>query len=80
MISDLTGKQIIRSDHKEISCLGTAYLAGLSSDVWSDLKQIEKLNKIDKVFNPKDSWNQYRKIFFNWERAVQRCLNWENNQ
>jgi len=60
-----------------MSSLGAAFLAGLAVGIWKDTQDISSLRVSEKVFHPRDNWNNhYRHVFANWERAVQRCLLW----
>ncbi len=77
LIADLTGKEVERAVHRDMSSLGTAFLAGLAIGFWKDTHDISKLRVSEKVFYPKENWNNhYKYIFANWERAVGRCLRW----
>lgn len=77
LIADLTGKEVERALNRDMSSLGTAFLAGLAIGFWKDSQEISKLRISEKVFHPRDNWNNhYKYLFSDWERAVGRCLSW----
>ena len=69
-IADLTATNISRDRHREMSCRGAAFLAGLSVKFWTDLDQLKSFSKPERTFVPgKSSLDQ----FLLWEKAVKRC-------
>ncbi len=71
------GKKVERATYRDMSSLGAAFMAGLAIGFWTDIKHISSLRQVDRVFLPRDNWNNnYRNKFENWERALRRCLHW----
>jgi glycerol kinase len=76
--ADLLGLPVERPTILETTALGAAFLAGLSAGVWSDLKELSHLRRIDKVFTPKMPKQIRLQLRLDWERAVRRALDWTN--
>lgn len=77
--SDLLRIEIQRPKMVETTALGAAYLAGLSSGVWSDIKDIEKIWHCDRVFKPEMDPEQAKAYHTCWKRAVSRAQHWTTN-
>lgn len=81
LIADLTGRPIERSKHRDMSCLGVAFLAGLGFGIWKTKDELIKLHQNNQLFIPRNNWDSYLKeIFGCWERAAQRCLHWYSDK
>jgi glycerol kinase len=74
--ADLLGVPVHRPAVLETTALGAAYLAGLASGFWSDIKELEQHRKADTVFEPKADKKQMEKQQDNWREAVERSRNW----
>lgn len=74
--SDIINVPVIRPVCTESTALGAAYLAGLSSGFWTDLKEIEGLKKIDKVFNPTMTDEERENKIKGWKKAVKYSFSW----
>ncbi|KAG1667293.1 putative glycerol kinase 5 [Nymphon striatum] len=79
LIADLTLTTLEKPECKQLSCLGVAFMAGVSQGIWSDYNEMKKLSKNEKVYEPNDTWAKYRYIFYNWERAIRRLGRWYKN-
>ncbi|KAI1296505.1 putative glycerol kinase 5 [Halotydeus destructor] len=74
-IADLSGKRVYRNEHREMSSLGAAVLAGLSVGMWKDKNELKSLRKGDRIFEPDvDNFIIYKESFERWKKAVERCL------
>jgi glycerol kinase len=64
-----------RSQCKETTALGVAYMAGLKAGLWQNMEELEALCQTGDVFLPKDpeGASQQKQI---WQRAVSRSLHW----
>ncbi|AWP04365.1 putative glycerol kinase 5 [Scophthalmus maximus] len=84
LTADLFGRKVARLQHREMSCLGAAFVAGLRAGFWRTREELKKLQSTDKVFLPKvvdrddsGSWNrEYTPVLQSWERALRRSMNW----
>ncbi len=66
---------VIRSSNKESTAMGAAYLAGLASDVWGSLEEIQNLWKGDDPFLPDFNNPLSEKLYENWLEAVSKSKN-----
>ena len=74
--ADILGKTVIRPVVQETTALGAAYLAGLAVGYWESLEEIGELWKVEKVFEPKMSEKDRKKLYKGWKEAVKRALGW----
>jgi glycerol kinase len=75
--ADILGVKIERPECIETTALGAAYLAGLSTGVYSSLDEIKQNRKTAKVYEPSkdDAWREDKMAV--WKKAVTRSLNWK---
>jgi glycerol kinase len=64
---------VVRPEVTETTALGAAYLAGLSTGVYSDLGQLSKLWRIERRFMPTLSRAKAEEAMGRWELAVRRA-------
>ncbi|GAB6019812.1 Putative glycerol kinase 5, variant 2 [Chamberlinius hualienensis] len=76
LIADLTGKTVDRSSHADMSCLGVALFSGLAAGVWKDEAELKSLRNSERIFKPKPLSAELQFSLSEWNRAVQRCLDW----
>jgi len=74
--ADILGVPVIRPQVVETTALGAAFLAGLASGFWSDLSEIEKVWKSDRVFQPAMPADQVAGRRKRWNDALSRCRQW----
>ena len=72
--ADLLGIPVIRPAVIETTALGAGYLAGLHCGMFSDLNELEKNWKIDRVFEAKISRDEAHHRMMSWERAVRQTV------
>ncbi len=70
---------VIRPKQTETTALGAAYLAGLASGYWQDMKQIKKQWKKENSFTPKIPTNQMIEKIDRWNMALEKAKKWEKN-
>lgn len=68
-LSDITGKQVVKSESSECSVLGAIYLAGMAMGVF-DMKQIKTLSKQNVPFKPTITKAKRDMLQNNWEKAA----------
>lgn len=73
--SDMNRSNVIRPKSIETTAMGAAYMAGLAVGYWTSLEEIQKIWKEDRIFSPKMSENNSKKMYKGWIDAVVRCLN-----
>ncbi|XP_061833691.2 glycerol kinase 5 isoform X2 [Nerophis lumbriciformis] len=76
LTADLFGRKVARCQHREMSCLGAAFVAGLAVGYWKTREELKKLHSAGDVFCPKGAASQYTPILQSWERALRRSMYW----
>jgi glycerol kinase len=71
--ADLLGIPVVRPEVTETTALGAAYLAGLSTGVYSDMAQLTKLWKVERRFLPTMERPQAEEAMARWAQAVRRA-------
>jgi len=74
--SDIMGVPVNRPVCVETTALGAAYLAGLGVGFWKDAQTLAKSWKSDRVFEPKMSAEERKKLLDGWNKAVEKTLGW----
>ena len=75
--ADILNIDVHRAKILESTALGAAYLAGLAVNYWS-LDDIQQNKQSDKIFTPSMQEAERNKLLKRWQKAVQRCKNWED--
>lgn len=73
--ADILGCPVMRSLSSDVSALGAAHLAGLTTKLWASEDEITKLPRAMDTFNPHFSQEQRESLYSGWQHAVQRTLN-----
>lgn len=68
--SDILNCNILRPKNLETTALGAAYLAGLATGVYKDMKEVSKMREIEKIFVPSRTLTNVNKIYNGWKQAV----------
>jgi glycerol kinase len=71
--SDILGKPVMRPAIIESTSLGAAYLAGLKAGFWSDIDEILKLKKVDRIFEPSMTADIREKYLKGWQKALRQA-------
>lgn len=71
--SNYLDTKVVRPQQIETTAIGAAYLAGLGIGIWKDLKEIQKIWKIDETFTPKLSKKQILERQKKWIKAVKKA-------
>lgn len=74
--ADISDRQVIRPRIRETTALGAAYLAGLACGIWKDTNEIAAQWTLDRRFCPAMPEERRYELLNNWDRAVERSLNW----
>ena len=72
-LADACRLPVERSANYNITLAGAAYLAGLSTNVWSSLDELSNLAADYERFTPR---NDMEKDFAKWQEAVKRSHSW----
>ena len=68
--SDILNCNILRPKNLETTALGAAYLAGLATGVYKDMKEVSKMREIERIFVPSRTLKNVEKIYSGWKQAV----------
>jgi glycerol kinase len=71
--ADLLGIPVVRPEVTETTALGAAYLAGLSTGVYSDVTQLSRLWNMERRFMPTMERSHAEESMARWERAVRQA-------
>jgi glycerol kinase len=74
--SDILDAPVVRAKTPETTALGAAYLAGLAAGYWRDLGEIESTWEAGKRCIPQMDDNTRKRLYGNWQRAVERARGW----
>ena len=75
-MADMLHVDVERPKILEATALGAAYFAGLRVGYWKSQDELKKYRKVDKRFSPKMSAKKREELYEDWERAVERALDW----
>lgn len=75
--ADLLGVNVQRPEVAETTALGAAYLAGLAVGFWSDQSDVTGNWALQKEFEPAIDDARRNALRSQWQRAVERSLDWE---
>jgi len=76
--ADILNTLVERPETTETSVMGAAYLAGIETGIWSQ-SEILTHRKIAQKFTPNFTKEKREKLYYKWQRAVERSMAWENN-
>ncbi|MBI2069510.1 MAG: glycerol kinase GlpK [Elusimicrobia bacterium] len=68
--ADILGVELKRPKFLETTSLGAVFAAGLGIGLWSNLSQIKKAWKKDRMFSPRMSAGARRQALAGWKRAI----------
>lgn len=74
--ADLLGVAVQRPVVSETTALGAAYLAGLATGVWESQTDVSQNWQLDAEFQPSGESSESAQRYADWQRAVQRSLDW----
>jgi glycerol kinase len=74
--ADLSGLHVERPVNIETTAWGAALLAGLATNVFQGLDEIEQLRRTDKRFLPQSSHANRQAHREQWQIAVRRAMHW----
>ena len=72
--ADLLGIEVVRPEVIETTALGAAYLAGLSTGVYSSTEVLSQLWRVERRFVPQKPPDYARELMALWEHAVQKTV------
>lgn len=78
--ADILDIPVERPIVSEMAARGAAYLAGLGTGFWKDMKELSGYWKRETLFEPKINEDQRESLYAGWEEAVKRSLHWDNRE
>ena len=72
--ADMLGVMVTKTEVEDLSMMGSVYLAGLSSGIWKDLSEIEKLRRVTVQYEPQMNSKMCEQKYSGWKEAVKRVL------
>ena len=77
--ADVLGIPVERPAILETTAQGAAYLAGLATGYWSDVKEIAKTRPASQVFSPQKDRERAKQQYIRWQDAVARSKGWNKS-
>jgi len=74
--ADILDIPVVRPKIIETTALGAAYAAGLQVGFWSSLDQLKEIWQVGGEWKPQMSAERRTELLKNWDKAVQRTLDW----
>ena len=74
--SDILDVPVIRPNVREITALGSAYMAGLAVGFWKDLKEVQSHWKVADVFEGNMDSDRVDYLKKYWNKAISKSKNW----
>src|SRR6056297_3614308 len=78
--SDIIQTDIARPEVDETTALGSAYVAGLAVGYWDTVDELRDNWQIDREFSPEKSQDDVDPLYDRWGDAVERSLNWAQEE
>ena len=75
--ADFLQTVVVRSKVAEATALGAAFLAGLTSHVWTDPQELDEMYQVDRIFEPQVADDSILERKQRWAQAVQRAVRWD---
>lgn len=73
ILADLAGTRVRCTKQSELSALGAAYMAGITSGIYADLAHIPARQDAGRSYMPRISEEERQKKIRAWQSAVARC-------
>jgi len=77
--SDVLNVEVVRPVVAETTALGAAYAAGLAVGFWKTVEELRENWKVSETWEPKMDSEKRGHYLKQWNKAVQRTLNWEDD-
>jgi glycerol kinase len=78
--ADILGVPVDVPESIETTSLGSAYLAGLKTDVWSDRDELQRRRKTKDRYEPNMSDDERQALLGRWHDAVDRACGWAQEE
>jgi len=74
-LADISGVEVYVSAVRETTSLGVAFLAGLSSGLWSNQAELTTIWRASATYTPRPA-SGYAELYPRWREAVERARDW----
>ncbi|MCB9747146.1 MAG: glycerol kinase GlpK [Candidatus Omnitrophica bacterium] len=71
--ADILNCRIIRPKNVDTTVLGAALLAGVTVGLWEGKKDLDKINKTERIFYPKMTTKRRTELYSGWVKAVNKA-------
>ncbi len=78
--ADVAGLSVGRPAMVETTALGSAALAGLTVDFWSEPDELREVQKLDRRFEPGLEEEARQRLLLGWRRAVETAAAWARSE
>jgi glycerol kinase len=78
--SDIIQTNIARPEVDETTALGSAYAAGLAVGYWDTVDELRDNWQIDREFSPEMDADDVDRMYDRWHDAVERSLDWAQEE
>ena len=78
--ADIIQTDIVRPQVDETTALGAAYAAGLAVDYWEDVDSLRDNWQVDREFSPRMNSQEADEMYERWTDAVERSLDWAQEE
>lgn len=68
--SDILQLDVELAKLNESTALGAAYLAGLATNFWTNLDEVQEMRSSKKTFNPEMDYETSHSLYSGWQKAV----------
>jgi glycerol kinase len=75
--ADILGVPVVRPAMTETTALGAAFLAGLGSGFWREVRTISDLPREERRFEPRLPRSSAKALRHRWNEAISRAKSWE---
>ncbi|CAD5116473.1 DgyrCDS5356 [Dimorphilus gyrociliatus] len=76
LIADLINCELDFPTNMEMSCLGSAFLAGLGAGIWKNTDELHSIRQQRKILTPSNNKDEKIPIYEKWLEAVKRAKGW----
>lgn len=71
--ADILGKPVVRPSYTETTALGSAFLAGLGTDIWQGTADLEGFWQVGRRFEPQMTAKHREDLFQGWKCALEKA-------
>ncbi|KAL4512767.1 hypothetical protein ABPG72_017452 [Tetrahymena utriculariae] len=77
--ADILQRKVLQTRVAESTCLGVAFAAGLTAQIYKDIEDIKKCIQIDRQIEPHIEFQEKQKqLYKKWQLAVEKSLKWKD--